>query len=64
MTKEGLIEVINRYMRNVLLVENRFENGVEYRPIKNTSRNDCYKTLYIIQELLIEHGRENEKNKN
>ncbi len=41
-------EIIKNITKDILIKHD--VNG--YRPIKNTSKEDCYKALYEIQELL------------
>ena len=43
------MHLIKRIMKNMILVPGE---GNNYRPVKNTSRNDCYRALYKIQEIL------------
>lgn len=45
------LKLIESMMRSILLVGNDDKPGT-YMPVKNTTRQDCYKVLYAIQKLL------------
>lgn len=58
------ITVLKKTMKQLLIVENRQSTKGTYMPVKNTTKNDCYKALWQIQEMLgtriLEIGREAE----
>lgn len=50
---EQVIRQIYELMERVLIVP--ADGGKKYRPVKRTTRNECYKVLWEIQELLGVH---------
>lgn len=52
---EQAIRQIYELMERILIVPDG--GGKKYRPVKNTTRDDCYKTLYEIQQMLRVHTR-------
>ena len=50
MSDQEKLKQIRNILRNVLLVDNGVDNSP--RPVKNTTKQECYDALYEIQELL------------
>ena len=48
-----MLKYIYRLMQRVLIIPG--DKKGTYRPVKNTSREDCYEVLYKIQKLLGVH---------
>ena len=52
------LKQIKTIMSDLLLVESKYSDGTNIiRPIKNTTKTECYKALFEIQELLNLRGR-------
>ena len=47
-----LITAIQKIMKQLLIVPNWQSTKDTYMPVKNTTKDDCYKALWQIQEIL------------
>lgn len=54
MNNEEKLEEITKLMRKIGITDNGV--GGNYRPIKDTTKTDCYNTLGKIQEILETNG--------
>lgn len=50
---ENKVSKIKNIIDNLIIIENRDYIGMEkYRPIKNTTKDDCYKALFQIKRIV------------
>ncbi len=53
MNSQEILNRIEEELQHILIIENVNIQG-KYRPIKNTTKNQCYEAIYNIQKILKE----------